>query len=199
MTENELRHALEFGREQRGVEFKCAGSRDDKQLLAKVVRAMLGMANKPGGGSVIIGVTDGGSMLTPIGLSGDELASWDYDAVASKVSLFADPYMDFILDKVVMDGKDFVAIQVSEFDREPVLCKRDFPGVLRNGALYVRGRGRVETVEVPSHVEMREVVNRAAEMIAREIVATHSRLSSATPWVESRNDERFDDEAKDLL
>lgn len=201
-NEKELSAALAVGREQRGVEFKGPGIRTEKHFQAKVVRAMLGMANKPNGGSVVIGVEDTGTSLNPIGLTEDELATWGYDDLASNVSTFADPYVDFSVSVIIMDGKSFVAIHVDEFDNLPVICKRDYASVLRNGALYVRRRGKNETVEVPSHAEMREVLQRAAELLARSIVASHkSLLEHAATDInsEKKSLREFDSEAEDLL
>ena len=47
MTPDELRTAIALGREQRNVEFKGPGVRTDKAFLAKVIRAILGMAVGP--------------------------------------------------------------------------------------------------------------------------------------------------------
>ncbi len=197
MTEDELRQTIAFGREQRGVEFKAAGKRADA-FQANVIRAVLGMANKPGGGVVIIGVADDGTTLNAIGLSADELSTWSYDDFASKVSTYADPNASFDLGVVEMDGKSFVVIEVAQFDKLPILCKRTYDGKLQNGALYVRPLGKIETVNVPSHVEMREVLQRAAEFLARDMVASHARLSDHVRSIDT-SDDSFDAEAEDLL
>lgn len=47
---------LALGHEQQGVEFKGPGPRTDKYLQGKVLRAILGMANRRDGGHIIIGV-----------------------------------------------------------------------------------------------------------------------------------------------
>ena len=171
MNADKLRQAIALGREQRGVEFKCAGKRTDNAFQEKVIRAILGMANKPDGGMVIIGVDDAGSALHPTGLSAEELATWSYDDLASKVSTYADPYVDFDVQVVSMDGASFVAIRVSEFDELPVICKREYQGTLRNGGLYVRRRGKNETIKVPSHVEMREILQIVHHSFCRNMLA----------------------------
>ena len=203
MTEGELRQAIAFGREQRGVEFKGPGKRTDRAFQAKVIRAILGMANKPGGGVVVIGVDDDGAALQPTGLSTDELSTWSsYDDLATSVSTYADPYVDFDIATVEMDGKSFVAIEVTQFKELPVICKRDEKMVLRNGALYVRRRGKNETIEVPSHVEMREVLRHAAEFVARDMVASHVLLEGhvqGTERTDQVSEKRFDAEVEDLV
>ena len=202
MTEDNLREAIAIGREQRGIEFKGPGVRTEKAFQVKIIRAVLGMANKPGGGVVVIGVDDNGTTLQATGLSKSELATWTYDDFASNVSNYADPYVDFNLGVVEMDKKSFVAIETKQFDELPIICKKDSFNVLRNGALYVRRKGKNETVEVPSHVEMREVVTRAAEFTARQIVASYvnlrGHLQSTNNSVPS-SEESFDSEAEDLL
>ena len=199
MTPDELRTAIALGREQRNTEFKGPGERTDKVFLAKVVRAVLGMANKPDGGVVVVGVDDDGTALTATGLTAAQVASWGYDDLHSITSVYADPYVDFDVSVVELDGKKFIAIEVREFSELPVLCKRDYPRILRNGALYVRRRGKNETVEVPSHVEMREVVERAAEVTARRMLGTAFRIMPVITSPQATEAEKFAKEAQDLL
>jgi predicted HTH transcriptional regulator len=150
MTPEELSTAIALGREQRNTEFKGPGLRSDKHFLAKVIRAILGMANKPDGGVVVVGVEDDDTRLLPVGLTPAELKTWTYDDLHSSVSNYADPYVDFEVVPIHLDGKDFVAIKIQEFSDIPVICKRDCGNTLRNGALYVRRRGKNETVDIPS-------------------------------------------------
>jgi len=200
MGPNDLRLAIALGREQRGTEFKGPGEKTEKAFLAKVVRAVLGMANKPDGGTVVVGVDDDGLVLTATGLTPGQLATWGYDDLHSSISNYADPYVDFDVRVVSLDGKDFVAIEVSEFSEIPVLCKKGYPQTLRQGALYVRRRGKNETLEVPSHVEMREVIERAAEIRARKLLGIVAQLGPATvEQPQLAADEMFANEAKDLL
>jgi len=202
LTVEQLRTALALGREQRGVEFKRSGKRTEKSFMAKVVRAMIGMANKPGGGVVILGVDDDGTRLHPNGLTQKELATWKYDDLASSVSNYADPYVDFDVDVLQMDGAHYVVIEVRQFDRIPAICKKDLPPILRNGALYVRRRGKNETVEAPTHAELREVIDRAAEISARELVTSFMSLrgtAQASVADANASQTEFDREAEDIL
>lgn len=202
ITEDGLSEAIMLGREQSGMEFKGPGRRTDKAFQVKIIRAVLGMANNPGGGVVVVGVDDNGTELIPTGLSPEELATWPYDDFASNVSNYADPYVDFDIGVVEKGGKPFVAIDVKQFDELPVICKKSYQDVLRNGALYVRRKGKNETVEVPSHVEMREIVRRAAEFAARRIVASYVDLQGHLKTNEAaiaNSENSFDQEAKDLL
>jgi len=199
MTPDELRTAIALGREQRNTEFKGPGARTDRAYLAKIVRAVLGIANKPDGGVVVVGVDDDDTVLIATGLTAGQIATWGYDDLHSSISNYADPYVDFDVNVVALDGKEFIAIEVREFLELPVLCKRDYPGTLRNGALYVRRRGKNETVEVPSHIEMREVIERAAEVTARKMLGTVIRLQTTPRPPQPSEAEKFAKEAEDLL
>lgn len=148
------------GYEQYGVEFKGPGARTERRLLAQVARAALGMANRADGGLVIIGVDDDGSLA---GLSDAELDTWSYDDVAASLAEYADPYVDLALQVLVYEDRSFVILHVAEFEEIPVLCKRDYPGVLRKGACYVRPRRIPETSEIPSQTEMRELLDLATD------------------------------------
>ena len=199
LTQEQLKTAIAFGREQQGIEFKGPGKRSDKPFMAKVVRAMLGMANKRGGGVVAVGIKDDGMNLDPIGLSHDELATWRYDDLAASVSNYADPYLKFDIAHVELDGNTHVVIEVRQFDNTPVICKKSLGPTLRNGALYVRPRGgKIETVECPSHVEMREIIGLATESRVRELLSTVARVQpSAREAVSERA--KLNKEAVDLL
>ena len=202
LTQEELKTAIAFGREQRGIEFKGPGKRSVKSFMAKVVRAMLGMANKRGGGVVVVGVEDDGTNLNLIGLSDDELATWSYDDLAASASNYADPYLDFEIARVELDGNTCVIIEVRQFDSTPVICKKSHGVTLRNGALYVRPRGKIETVECPSHVEMSEIIKLATERRVqervRELLLIIERVQPSAREVVSER-AKLDKEAQDLL
>ncbi len=200
MTPDELSTAIALGREQRSTEFKGPGKRTDRPFLAKVVRAVLGMANKPDGGVVVIGVDDSGTTLFATGLTPDQVATWGYDDLHSSISNYVDPYVELDVSVVTLDRKKFISIEVQAFAELPVLCKKDYPGTLRNGALYVRRRGKNETIEVPSHVEMREVIERAAVIQASKMLGVVAQLQPVpTTPPQPADAEMFAKEAQDLL
>lgn len=175
MTPGELRTILEQGRETPGTEFKSAGSRTDREFLVKVVKAVLALANRRGGGIIVIGVDDDGGRITPTGLSDDELETWTPETVSGAVAAYADPFVDLSSQEVLLDGLRFVVLEVIEFEEVPILCKRGFAGVLREGACYVRRRGRIESCEIPNHAEMRELIDLAAEKSVRRFFQTARR------------------------
>ena len=66
------------------------------------------------------------------------------------------------------EEKHFAVIQVNEFAEFPAICTRNGHApnnqqILRQGALYIRSRRRVESAEVSSEAEMRELLQRAID------------------------------------
>lgn len=61
-------------------------------------------------------------------------------------------------------------IEVAEFEIAPYVCRRNYPQVLQEGMTYVRPRGKPESVPVPSHADMRELLDLAITKGVREFV-----------------------------
>ncbi len=197
MTEQDFESLLSRGYESEGVEFKGSWTRTDKPFLAKVVRAILGMANRRDGGLVILGVEE----LTkpdPVGLSDQQAESWlDYDDVSASVNEYASPCVRFELDSHVFSGKRFVFIRVQQFDDIPILCAKDYneagkPALLRRGACYVRARHKPETSEIPSEEEMRELLELAIDKGVRKFV-TRAQKAGLFPIIAGSEAPRTDD------
>lgn len=142
----EFATVLARGYEVRNVEFKGPGPRTDVNLMAKVIRAVLGMSNLRDGGRVVIGVEERKGTLTPSGLTPSDIATWQYDLVSAAVAEYADPYARFDLEQVPYQGGTSIFLHVYEFDQISILCRRDLTVkmngkdkmVLRKSALYVR-------------------------------------------------------------
>ncbi len=110
--------------------------------------------------------------------------------------------MSVELTALSIQGNDLVAIEVAEFAEIPVLCGRDYPGIVRQGALYIRSRRMPESLEVPSQTEMREVLDLATEKRLRSFLATAQRAGAApiTGTASSTAaDREFDAQMKDFL
>lgn len=199
MTDEELGELLALRHEISGVEFKGPGSRSNKRLFAQVVRAVLGMANRRNGGTVVIGVQDDGPSFSPVGLNDGDLATWSYDAVADGIAVYADPNVSFELQTPAHVGKNYITVEVREFEDIPVLCKRDFQGVLRNGACYVRTRRKPETSEIPAQAEMRDLLDLATDKGVRRFLSRAQR-TGMTSFIAAATDdrERFDEQLGDL-
>jgi predicted HTH transcriptional regulator len=162
------------------------------------------MANRRDGGRVIVGVAEGGSTLDPVGLSDPDIATWNYDDVAAGVAVYADPSVSFDLEPVASQGKAFVVLRVREFEEIPILCKADFTpttgAILRAGACYVRSRRKPETTEIPTHEDMRALIEVATDKGIRRWIAQNQRAGVVTLGVTTPplDQARFDAQLGDL-
>ena len=203
MDEREFREILAFGHEQHGIEFKRGGSRkNDKRLLAKVIRAAISMANRRDGGRVIIGVEEGdNNSLILNGVSQDDLPSWNHDDLADSIAEYADPSVNFEVESFKLEGKDFVILEVDEFDDFPVICKKNFDNVLRSGACYIRSRRKPETVDIPTFVDMRDLLELAINKGVRNFVrrASSAGLSLSAENIKPSDTELFNKQFEDFI
>ncbi len=194
LSKEEIEQALLTGYELRGFELKGRGSRGDTHFFAKVARAALSLGNLRDGGTVVIGIDDSDPAAMLPGLEPDELQSWlAYDDVARKLASYADPPLRFNIGQTELSsGAVVVVVEVLEFEDIPHLCAKEYPDVLRKGALYVRSRKVPETAEVASSVEMREILDLATQKALRAFVATAQRADiNLAAEAGPSNDERY--------
>ena len=203
MTDAEFLDILRRGYETRRVECKAAGPRTDKQLLARVARAVMGMANLRDGGLVIIGVNDDHGSLSEGGLNVNDLKTWKYDDVKSSLAEFMSPTADIDIEQFDCNGRTYVLIHVDEFVEVPLLCARDYQAaggtmVVRRGACYVRSRRKTETAEIATYEEMRELLDLAIDKGVARFLARARRSGLAVPAPQAADDKPFEDELGDL-
>lgn len=172
LNEEEFNQIIDIGHELTNIELKGPCSAKDKHKFAKIARAIMGMANRRDGGMVIVGIEDSNGKISECGLEPGDLATWKYDELSTAMAEFSDPNVEFELEKVEFNEKQYVVIRVQEFREIPVLCTKDFNyqsehskshTVTRKGACYVRSTKKPETVEIPSQTEMRELLDLAIE------------------------------------
>jgi predicted HTH transcriptional regulator len=163
-----LREFITRGRETRNVEYKGARGREPfawgpHEVSAEIARTVMGMANI-GGGTIVIGMDQiGPDRWEPNGVDDMVDASYTQDKVQQYVNQRADPYVELSVNHVLHDGKRFVIIEVLEFREMPVVCTKGSKP-LRQGAIYTRSFEKVETVEVQSQTEMRDMLDRAIDI-----------------------------------
>ncbi len=176
MTDEEFAEIMALGHERAGVEFKGPGPLADRRLTAQVVKAMLGMANRRDGGIVVVGVADNDGSLDPVGVNSADLTTWSYDRVADRIASYADPGVNFEVEIKEHQDNRYIVIEVSEFDDIPVLCKRAYDDVLREGACYVRPRRKPETSEIPTQADMRDLLELASDKVVMKYIDRARRL-----------------------
>jgi hypothetical protein len=97
---------------------------------------------------------------------------------------------------------NIVVIHVDEFDEIPVLCKRadTFNGrvILKEGACYVRSRGKPESAEVSTHEDMRALLELATDKAVAKWVKSNVRagLLLRGELMTGSDDEDFDSQLR---
>ena len=165
MDERSIRDFIEAGKESRQLEYKQSVSWDEASIRMNIIKTILGMANTPDGGTIVIGMErQDDNLYIPKGTIEDhEKTFQNEDNMKDVVSNYADPYIEFDVGIYEYEEKNFVVFSISEFSELPVICKREYPDILRRGALYIRSKRKPETIEVPSQVEMRELLELATD------------------------------------
>lgn len=165
LDQNDLLGILEFGGEQRSIEFKRAGSLSTKPYVAKVARAAIALANYRGGGYVILGIDDSDPLSGENGLDPDQHVEWtNIDLVNAKINSYADPALEIVIDSLGHpSGKPVVVLQIAEFREYPIMCKQDFGDILFAGQLFTRSAAKPESAYRQTHGEVREVIDLAVD------------------------------------
>lgn len=187
LSEESIAALLEGSAERRTLEFKPAFSWADPERLwlkEAVTRAVLGMTNNVGGGTIVLGVEQDAGVPVLKGMPPDCLTSFaNFDAIKKFVDSFASLGTDFDISRGHFGGADFVVLTVKEFDRRPVICLKDGESQktdgkrrqqLRRNAIYCRPRrGEPQTAEV-TDAELEELIwawatkRRADGLVLRE-------------------------------
>lgn len=186
---------IENGREERNLEYKQTMNWADPLTKAKIVKSALAMANLRDGGRIVIGVArQKDDSYVMAGMQDSDYESFIEDHVAVEANNFADPFVHLTVVKKMLDGNRYVIIQVSEFEDLPIVCKRDGAERLRVGAIYCRPRRKIETVEIPSQVELREILDLAVEKKVRSLHLQIDRIGAQLIFPPNRDSVLYDEQ-----
>ena len=117
--------------------------------------------------------------------------------MADVISEFADPYVNFAIAVTPLDGKEFLIVQIHEFEEIPVICKRDGSTTnLRRGKIYIRPRRKPESIEIPSQSETRELLEAAVDKGIRKFFARVEKSGVKFKTIDDK--QLFTDQTKDL-
>ena len=169
MSEVDFLELIEAGHESRNIEFKSPFSWTDDNsvwLREKVIKTILGLANTPDGGYVIVGIEED-EHRRPVfsGLDEDQINSFSYDGVKGNVDGFSSTNPNFDISLATYQNKKFIVLKVEEFDDIPIICKNNSrtEQLLKKGVVYCRSRsGPPQTVPV-TETEMREIIQKAVD------------------------------------
>jgi len=109
----------------------------EKSALCELVKDVLALGNSLGG-YLVIGVQEVASGFDFVGLTDDQMATFDTTKVNQFVNKYADPPVNVSVNKVTYENKKYVIIGVPRFSDTPHICQKDFPGILAEATVYVR-------------------------------------------------------------
>ena len=198
MDNQELIQLITHAREERNLEYKGNISWDAPQSRASLIKTILAMSNVRDGGAIVIGVGQHGENFVLTGLSQKNFDTFKQNDISSLVNEFTDPYVEITVRRIDYEHKNYVVIQVEEFSEIPVICKRDGEKGLRRGAIYTRPRRKIESAEIPSQVEMREILDMALEKYIRKFKKQFSRSGLEIIEPEEHHRELFDEQLEGL-
>jgi len=178
---------ITLGREERFLEYKESAPWDT--LKQKIAKTAMGMANIRNGGTIVIGIPKRGSGYVQEGMSQEHAATYDLDDIKAYVNRFADPCVRMQLHERKLNGKAFLVIVVQEFDELPIVCKRDCPPFMRQGAIYTRSYRMPETCEVRSQSEMREIIEMGVEKGVRAFIKMAQRVGVPLDQIQQKSQE----------
>jgi len=199
MEEQELIELIKSGREARNIEYKRSMPWTNKENRHKIIRTILSMSNIRDGGFIVIGMErQGDDIYVAKGILSEHKVTYIEDKMADMISEFADPYVHFTIQTVNYEDKEFLIIQINEFEEIPVICKKDGYDLVR-GKVYTRSRRKPESIEVPSQSEMREILEVAIDKGIRRFFSRLTSIGIEFGAQRDKDRKLFDEEIRDLI
>ncbi len=184
-----LAYCFSLTHELPDVEFKGPGRRGENPLFGRVVRAAMAMANRRGGGIVIIGVAEEQTGLNFKGLSADMLATWKYEHIAGGFNSFTNVPIEFERLEYEHEGNTYLVLDIHEFATVPIMCMKEYRDksnanipesqcklILRPGAFYIRTINTAESKEMLTTEEARTLFELVADKAIQGFV-TRTKLA----------------------
>jgi predicted HTH transcriptional regulator len=191
MSESDIQTIITYPNEERHLEFKQS-VKWDGEIRAKITKSIMAMANLRDGGWIVIGKEeqqDRSFKLT--GMTQENFDSFDSDNVKAWVYGYTEPPVSFEVKREEYDNKRFILIKVKGFDDIPVICKRSCGDIIHEGKIYVRSKGKPESIAVPTETEMREIIEIAVDKSVSKFV---ERLQRTGIWAPKEQTTEIDDE-----
>ncbi len=131
-------------RESHDLEFKASFHFGDS--IGEYLRSVVGMANNRGG-ELIFGISD--SPRTLIGLSNDKFEDCDAKILTQFTLEYFSHDFEWGMESITNDGKSYGRLWVNESKIKPIVTKKNFKNILREGAIYYRYRGQTCEIKYP--------------------------------------------------
>ena len=206
MFENyeELEEFVQMNRnsERRDCEFKSGIEWNSSNIRYKIVKAILAISNLRDGGYIIIGVEKPdnvtGYQLT--GMSDTIANTYDAEIILVLVNSFAWTHVSLTVNHFEHEGNHFVVIQVAEFEDTPIICKKNYNDIIKEGRIYGRPHRRIESSDNLSAEDLQEIIDLAIEKRTRRQMRLFEQLGISIPITPTKHsdDENFSIERADF-
>jgi hypothetical protein len=157
------REIIYRGIESEELDYKAAQnwSKLSASGKAKFVRHCLAMANTKGGYVVVgVGEDNTGKPALYTGISDEYARSFDPTSVGNYINKYADPQINFVVERPEVDGKQFVIFVIKRFDDLPHVCTQSCEHELLQGVFYIRTKDASSRPAFRS-TEIHQIIRRA--------------------------------------
>lgn len=197
----EIEQIIMRGYESKTLDYKgpCKWSEGDKKACCELVKDILAMGNT-GGGYLVIGVAESQGGFDYIGLSDEQLSSFETSRINRFLQQYSDPPINCIVVQAKINSQTYVVIEIPGFMETPHLCQKDFPDVLKSAGLYVRSDNN-ESALIRSSSDFRKVVERAVRNMQDRLLESFRAIltSSNQNLEEHRRSEQYEIELSEAV
>ena len=106
----------------------------DREARLKLVKSISAFANNRGG-YIFFGVSDARDV---VGLDREDFDEFDWERLTDEVRNYLSPSVSWGRNIMQLAEKWVGVVSVSQADRKPVICVRDYSGILQESAIYYR-------------------------------------------------------------
>ena len=188
-TETDWKSIIYRGVESDELDYKAAQNwqKLPRSGKAKFVRHCLAMANTKGGYVVVgVGEDSAGQPAVFTGLTPEEAQSFDPTIVGSFINRYADPQINFTIERPVVDGKRYAIFVIRRFSNLPHVCSAGLDHELLQGVFYIRtadasSRPAYRSSEIHGIIQraMRNQREQLGRMIRGLLYETHNTIAQA--------------------
>ena len=134
---------------------------------AKLTKHIAAMSNIPGGGLLIFGVADWKEVT---GLSQKDIDSLDRTKIDQFLANYLDPLPSYTIREVEYQEKRLLIFEIEEFREVPIICKHEYPHVLRAGGVYIRHKASSTIIQRSN--QMRIIIDLALRKKKQELLSS---------------------------
>jgi len=200
LSSEELVRLINMAGENGDIDAKGPVSWDNADESAGLAKDIAAFANSRNGGILVIGKEETGGAFTLVGVTEEQAATFETTKVAQWVNSRFSPPIRLVCYRQEVDGKQFVVIEVLEFDDVPAICIKSYQSqqkrdhLLREKTIYVRN-ANAASVPVGTVEELRALIGLATKKKSDEMLGLFHAMLQGRPLLPPLTDEKhFEDE-----